>query len=122
MGKLFQPTRRDRVRFERVMAMYLDDCYVRQSGASVKELALFLQVTRPYLSRMTRAITGESAQAYMRRFQLERAKKQLAETTLTVEQIARLCAFGTARSFRRFFVRTCGMTPTEYRQEVTKCQ
>jgi AraC-like DNA-binding protein len=115
-------TRADLQRLERAADLYLQDCYRKGTAARVSEFATYLHVSRPYLSRAIRRITGDSATAFLRARQLRRAQHLLETSRLTVGRIAVASAFGTARTLRRFFRIAVGMSPEAYRNEVTKCQ
>jgi AraC family transcriptional regulator len=52
--------------------------------------------------------------------QVERAERLLRETSFPIAEIAARCAFGTPMTLRRSFAALRGMTPYEYRQEITK--
>jgi AraC-like DNA-binding protein len=110
----------DRVRLERAAELYLDACYRARTAARTDEFASYLRVARPYLSRITQERIGSPLRTFLRQQQLVHAKRLLATTPLSVEEIALASAFGTPWTFYRCFKSAFGMTPAEYRCQVTK--
>jgi AraC-like DNA-binding protein len=115
------PTSRlvDRQRLERVADHYLDHCYKRKTAARVSELATYLGVSTPYLSRIAPQIAGMTLRDFLRVKQLERAEQLLRTTPLPVHDIALRCGFGTTATFYRWFRSAYETTPAAFR-EVTK--
>lgn len=109
-------------RLERATEHYLDACYRARTAARVSEFAVFLRVSQPYLSRIVPEIAGQPVRDFLRARQLAHAVGLLRSTPLRVAEIAIECAFGTASTFHRCFVRAFGKTPAAYRDEVTKCE
>ena len=60
-------------------------------------------------------LVGEHPSTYLRRKQIDCAKRLLTQTDLTMNVIAYKCGFGTRTTFFRAFKRETGMTPREYR-------
>jgi AraC-like DNA-binding protein len=87
----------------------------------VSELAQFIEVNRPHLSRAVAETFGESLWSILRRKQLERAARLLTDSTLTIDDIAAASGFGHRSSFFRRFRNAFGMTPNAYRRDATKC-
>ncbi len=112
----------DRQRLERVIEMYLEDCYEARSGARIKELAHNIGVTRPHVSTVLRRVFGKPAREVLWERQVLYAERLLADTTLALAEIALAAAFGTERTFYRVFRMLRGMTPGEYRDDLTNCQ
>ncbi len=67
--------------------------------------------------RVYQALYGESIANTVRRLRLQRGTGYLANTTLTVEQVARKCGYPNAQSFTRAFTAAYGLSPTRYRVE-----
>jgi len=112
----------DLKRLERAAEFYLNDCYEARTAARADEFADYLRRTRPYLSRVALDLTGDSLSNYLRAKQLARAKKllQTMPASVSIDQIALACAFGTPWTFHRCFKVAFGMTPGAYRKKVTK--
>ena len=52
---------------------------------------------------------------FVERARVDAARRQLEESTASVEEIASRCGFGTAETMRRTFLRALKVTPTDYR-------
>jgi AraC-like DNA-binding protein len=105
----------DRQRFERVVGVYLNDCYLARSVARVSELAERLERNRPTLSRRCVELFGKPLGKVLRERQLAYAAKLLKAGPLTVDEVAAEAAFGHRTTFFRLFKRRFGCTPTQYR-------
>jgi AraC-like DNA-binding protein len=68
-----------------------------------------------YFSKLFRHERGTTFANYLAHLRLDRAKQMLRGTTLTVEQVQRLCGFGGRTNFHRAFKKSIGVTPTAYR-------
>lgn len=115
-----QSAHAERHRVERIIELYLEDCYRNRTAARVSELALYLGANRSHLSRAVPPTIGESLSAALRRRQLNYAERLLRETSLSPAEIAAWAAFGTERTLRRAFLRAFGMTLGAYRKNATK--
>lgn len=111
----------ERHRIERAIELYLRECFRTPTVARVSELAASLGTNRTYLSRVVPKALGEPLGAALRRRQLAYAARLLRESQLSVAEVARAAAFGTARTFYRAFAPAFGMTPAAYRKKATKC-
>ena len=56
-----------------------------------------------------------SAQKYIVNAKLERAKKLLTETSLSISQVAASVGIDVVSDFSSFFTRHTGISPTDYR-------
>lgn len=121
-GATWFTSRVDQQRLERVIEMYLEDCYEFRSAARIKELALNIGVTRPHVSAVLRRVFGKPAREVLWERQLVYAERLLADTTLSLAEVALAAAFGTERTFYRVYRMHRGMTPGEYREHLTNCQ
>ena len=74
-------------------------------------------VTAAYLHVLFRKKTGHSPREFMARQKLNLAQHLLANSDLTVSEIAQRCGFSGIYPFSRFFSRKCRITPTAYRRE-----
>lgn len=109
-----------RQRLERAAELYLQDCYRKRTAARADEFAEYLSVTRPYLSRIVPDVLGVPLRDFLRQRQLAYAQRLLTTTTLSTVEIAEAAAFGTRPTFYRCFVAAFGMTPGQYRDQVTE--
>ena len=82
---------------------------------SLNELAEILYVSRSKLCATFKAETGESVGAFMRRRRLERAQDALANSSLSMAQIARQLGFPQQAAFTQAFKQATGLSPTAWR-------
>lgn len=66
------------------------------------------------------AAAGESPAGYLRAQRLERACHLLAETTMTIADVAAEVGFADVNTFTRSFKRAHGQVPREWRKEVSR--
>ncbi len=103
-------------RFDHAAEDYLQTCYQSNTAARASEFASFLGVTTPYLSRVVPGIVAERLLDFLRAKQIAYAEHLLLTTPLTIEVIARRCAFGTLWTFHRWFFAAHGTTPGAFRK------
>ena len=84
---------------------------------TLEDLALEYGFSQSYLSHLFKRITGTSIMGYLQSCRIAAAKKQLAETTLSIGTVAELCGFGDASNFTRTFRTLTGMTPSAFRRQ-----
>lgn len=109
-----------RQRLERAAELYLLSCYERRTAARADEFAEHLRRSRPYLSRIVPEALGVSLRVFLRERQLTYARHLLATTNRSTVVIGQAAGFGTHPTFYRCFKKAFGMTPGEYRRQVTK--
>ena len=92
--------------------------WIRETSSenrSVTDLARFCGVSRRYLERHFRASLGCSPNDEILRYRIQRVQFMLAETTLTVTEIADRLGYREPKYLHRIFRKTCGCSPIEYR-------
>jgi AraC family transcriptional regulator len=87
---------------------------------TLEELAETAGLSTAHFSQMFRKSTGKSPHQFVLHHRVERAKEMLSAAELRVIDVAVACGFKTQQHFARVFRRACGISPTEYRQEVTR--
>jgi AraC family transcriptional regulator len=106
---------KDRKALQRAAEHYLDTCFGKKTAVRASELALELNVTPEYLSRIAREVIGEPIRQFLRKKQLAYAAHLLRSTSLTVDEIALEAGFGTHATFYRAFRKAFVTTPDAYR-------
>ena len=104
---------------ERLVAMEVMRAVMERygdSGLTLEGIAASLYISKSYLCRIFRRVTGESFGDYLRRVRMEQACRLLRETELTAEQIVYACGLRDVPTFYRTFKAKIGMTPNAYRQ------
>ncbi len=86
------------------------------SRITTTELASMLAMSRRNLERRFKIATGNSVLEYAQRLRIERAKKSLESSLLSISEIAETVGYTDSASFRRLFTRSTGMNPSEYRR------
>jgi transcriptional regulator GlxA family with amidase domain len=83
---------------------------------SVPALAARAFMSERNFARAFRAETGMTPAVYVELSRVERARRELETTDLTVEAVAASCGFGTVETMRRAFARRVGVNPAAYRE------
>ena len=81
----------------------------------LNHLAVVADLSPFHWHRIYHALMGETVAATVRRLRLHQASGYLAQTVLTVTEIARRCGYPNAQSFTRAFRQTFGMSPQSWR-------
>lgn len=91
---------------------------VGQSDASIESLASDMCITRGYLNRKLKTITGMTTQQYVQRIRMEQARLVLeGQKEVSISELAMQCGFEDSASFTRAFRRVFGKTPSQYRED-----
>lgn len=88
-----------------------------QNPVTVGELTALLGVSQPYLFRIFKTATGKSPKQYLGDYRLLQAKKLLAETELSVTEVAASVGYGDVLAFSKFFRNRQGISPQDYRRK-----
>jgi transcriptional regulator GlxA family with amidase domain len=105
-----QPARREPLRdLQAWIIEHLD------APLTVPELAARVHISERHFARAFRAETGLTPAAYVEAARVERARRELETTDLSVEAVAARCGFGTVETMRRAFRRRLGVNPAAYR-------
>jgi transcriptional regulator GlxA family with amidase domain len=82
---------------------------------SVGTLARRAAMSPRNFARIFRGEIGETPGRHIESLRLEAARRQLETTSLSLDEVADLCGFGSAEILRRTFSRRLGTTPGRYR-------
>lgn len=82
----------------------------------LRDLAARESLSVRTFTRRFRAETGVSPGQWLTRQRLERARRLLESTDLSVDRVAGDAGFGTVRSLRQHFQAALGVTPSAYRR------
>ena len=83
----------------------------------INEVAERLYTSRSKLCATFKAQTGESLGTYIRRRRMERAKDLLADSALTIAQVAERLGYPQQAAFAQAFKQHTGTTPTAWRSK-----
>lgn len=87
---------------------------------SLDMLADKFYVSSCYLSRKFKEITGFSFVQYIQQVRITKAQEKLSSSFDSIQTISESCGFLSLSQFNRVFRSSCGMTPSEYRDKITK--
>ncbi|WP_315373425.1 helix-turn-helix transcriptional regulator, partial [Paenibacillus xylanexedens] len=83
---------------------------------SLQELAQRLALSPVQLTRRFREAFQETPSGYLKRVRLKKAQNLLADSSLTLNQIAERCGYENGFYLSRVFSKTLGISPSEYRR------
>lgn len=87
------------------------------SNISVDDVCEHLAISRRRLERRFREITHRSPGEEIRRVRMDRARALLAETDLSISEIAVRCGYSHSSTFATVFRATVGQTAAHYRRQ-----
>lgn len=93
---------------------YIEDHFDKE--ITLKGVAELIRMDPSYVSDLFKKKTGRTLTHYVQNRRIQAAKMLLAETDLTVGEIARQVGFENDNYFIKIFKRWCGVTPSEYRK------
>ncbi|MGQ0805660.1 MAG: GlxA family transcriptional regulator [Actinomycetota bacterium] len=82
---------------------------------SVEHLAAEVAMSERNFSRAFHREVGMTPARFVERTRVDAARRQLEESTMSIDEIARRSGFGTAETMRRTFLRVLQVTPSDYR-------
>ena len=89
-----------------------------QKKISLDELAAFSGISKYYLAREFRKLVGCTIVDYINRVRCENAKRMLQENQQSIAGIALSCGYPNPSYFTKIFVRTMGVHPHQYKEQV----
>jgi AraC family transcriptional regulator len=89
---------------------------------SLDEMAESVGLSTAHFARMFRKSTGQTPHQFVLRHRLERAKAMLHAPDARVLDVAVACGFKTQQHFAQVFRYFCGISPTEYRENLVGSQ
>jgi LacI family transcriptional regulator len=87
-------------------------------GIRVRDVVTSLAISRSSLETRFKAATGRTIGAAIRRAQLQRAQRMIAETNLAMKEIAAVSGFKSVQHMTTLFGKTFGRTPAKYRKAI----
>ncbi len=103
---------------ERVITLitrYLQEHLAQDVSLSV--LAEEFHLNAQYISQLFKNEIGVGFLAYLTSIRMEKAKKLLVSTSLSVAEVAEQSGYGDYRVFTKVFKKTEGITPSQYRRD-----
>lgn len=84
---------------------------------SLDEIAAHFYISRPYLTRIFKSVTGFTVVEYLTVCRIRKAKVLLRETAMAITDIADSTGFGNITYFERVFKKMTQLTPLQYRKQ-----
>ena len=84
---------------------------------SLSLLSEEFHLSAQYISQLFKSEIGVNFLAYLTNIRMERAKKLLLSTALSIGEISEQLGFGDYRVFTKVFKKTEGVTPSQYRRD-----
>jgi signal transduction histidine kinase/DNA-binding response OmpR family regulator/streptogramin lyase len=94
-----------------IMDAHLDD-----ENFGIKDICQEMFISRMQLHRKLRALTGKTTSHYLRTYRLQKARKMLLNSNMTITEIAYEVGFKSPGYFSSSFTETFGKSPLEFRK------
>lgn len=94
--------------------IHLQENYNRE--ISLEDLGRLVNLHPRYLCTLFRQVSGKTVSEFLREIRIEKAKRLLAYTSLSITDIALETGFSNSQYFSRTFSRSEGMDPRTYRK------
>ena len=104
--------------FEAELTVWVQQHYAEDMA--LEDAAESMGMSPFYFSRQVKAVTGKTFLDFFTSYRIEKAKKRLTSTELSVSEVARSVGYPDSNYFAKVFKRTVGCTPTTYRNTVTQ--
>lgn len=99
------------------------ESYIRahySEDLSMQDMARVMNYSDAYFCKLFKQCFKVNFSTYLNEFRVARAKELLANTADSIREIGTGCGYTDSNYFTRVFRRITGMTPSEYRQSLTK--
>lgn len=99
------------------------ESYIRvhfSEDLSMQDMARVMNYSDAYFCKLFKQCFKVNFSTYLNEFRVDHAKHMLAETGESIKEISIACGYTDSNYFTRVFRRITGMTPSEYRQSLTK--
>ena len=97
---------------------YLQEHLAEEISLSV--LAEQFHLNPQYISQLFKSEIGVNFLAYLTNIRMEKAKKLLLSTSLSIAEVAEQSGYGDYRVFTKVFKKSEGITPSQYRRDFLK--
>lgn len=104
-------------RLRRALEFMHDNCGRELSLAEIAEAAYLSEF---HFARLFKKITGSTPHAYLAGLRLERARRLLAETDLSIGEIGARVGYTSQSHFTKVFRAATGLTPKAFREAATQ--
>lgn len=87
-----------------------------QKNLTINEYAYLLHITPNHLTQMVKQVTGNTSAKLLQNKVIIETKRLLIHTEMTVTEISDYMNFSDQSYFTKFFKKSCGITPLQYRK------
>ena len=84
---------------------------------SLSVLAEEFHLSSQYISQLFKNEIGVNFLTYLTNIRMEKAKKLLLSTSLSIAEVSEKSGYGDYRVFTKVFKKTEGVTPSQYRRD-----
>lgn len=95
---------------------------LQDEGLGLETLAVELNCSPNYLSKLFHEKVGERLVEYINRMRVQNAVKALSGSRLSVKSVAAACGFSEASYFARVFRQATGRSPQQFRNDIRRIQ
>ena len=117
-GSTAQNEKAPRIDYAEYTKNYIEEHY--NEPLTVNELAARLHVSRPYLSALLSRELGMSFKSYLISYRMEKAANFLANTALSIQEIAEAVGYSDYAHFSKSFKNFMRLSPAAFRKNNTK--
>jgi AraC-like DNA-binding protein len=103
--------------FHKNIEAYFEQNENNKNLPTVSYFADLANLSPNYFSDLIKHFTGNSAQQQIHKYLLQKAKRKLRQSDLSISEIAYSLGFAYPTYFTRFFKKEVGLTPTAYRNK-----
>lgn len=100
---------------QKAITFISENCYYRK--INVNHVVAATNLSRRVLEKRFRKATGKSILVYIQQNRVTKIKRLLSETSLSIKEIAIQMDFTNLESISRFFKKSTGLSPIEYRKK-----
>lgn len=102
--------------FESELTVWVQRHYAEDMA--LEDAAASMGMSPFYFSRQVKAVTGKTFLDYLTSYRIEKAKKRLTSTDLSVSDVGHSVGYADSNYFTKAFKKVVGCTPTAYRNTV----
>jgi AraC-like DNA-binding protein len=97
------------------VASYISAHYIE--ATSLDQVARRFYMSKSYLSRIFKEVTGYTVNEYINVNRIQKARELLAESSLSIAEIARFLGYGSLTYFEKIFRQHTEISPLKYRKQ-----
>lgn len=93
--------------------------HYQDENLSIKDISDHVFLSTSYICTIFKTETGQTLNQYITKYRMEKAKKLLADPLIKVSDISSRVGYNDGNYFGKTFKKIVGLSPTEYREQVT---